>query len=310
MGLSNCAKGCIACGVCTAVVLAIMIPVGILVIAPAMGQHALSSASLAIPNSTLFLPPSLTDTPDGGNVSNHVELTQTAFPFSTKLHETELIMYMADGQTCWEWIEDNWDGDPDDPPVFAPSAECPTANFSATNLAWFTMPETIIKHGVTKVPTFTVPLNVVAPDILARVSLGFIFAANFPAPYNVRMSKLHVWIVGKPKLTALGFVQIGPLKMGKKLACTYVDGGAPESTTGTINAELDCQQTDNMSDEEIDMVYDTFQKQGGFCKTDEECHWYDTTTTTTSTAAATTSAATTSTAAATTSAAELAVVQV
>jgi len=295
MGLSNCAKGFIACGVCTAVVLAIMIPVGILVIAPAMGQHALSSASLAIPNSTLFLPASLPDTPDGGNVSNHVQLTQTAFPFNTKLHETELIMYMPDGQPCWLWVQ-----------VPFPTEVCAYEYFNATSLAWFKMPETIIKHGVTEVPVFTVPLNVVSPTTLAQVSFGLGAAGGFPEPYNVTLAQLHIWIVGKPKLTALGFVQIGPLKMGKKLVCTYVDGGAPPVPDGLLAAELDCVQTDNMNDDEIDMVYDTFQAQGGFCKSDEECNWYTTTTTTTSTT--TTSASTSSST--TTSAAELALVQV
>jgi len=281
MGLSNCAKGFIACGVCTAVVLAIMIPVGILVIAPAMGQHALSSASLAIPNSTLFLPASMFVTPDGGNISNHVELTQTSFPFSTTLHETEFIMYMPDGQPCWEGIQ--WDGDPADPAVFVPNEQCPTANFNATSLAWFRMPEATIKHGVTEIPVFTVPLNVVNPGTLTAVSFGLGLAANFPPPYNLTLSQLHVWIVAKPKLTALGFVQIGPLKMGKKLICVFVDGMAPLPTGPTINAGLDCQQTDNMSDEEIDMVYDTFQEQGGFCKAEDGCDWYTTTTTTTPT---------------------------
>lgn len=50
--LSPCAKGCIVCSVCSVVVLAVMIPVGIFVIGPKVAQHVLDTSTVALPNLT------------------------------------------------------------------------------------------------------------------------------------------------------------------------------------------------------------------------------------------------------------------
>lgn len=202
MGLSNCAKGFIACGVCTAVFLAIMIPVGILVIAPAMGQHALNTATMQISNATVYnLPEDLTTDPNGGRIANHVELTQTAFPFSTKLHETQLIMHLPAGVPSWQG-----------------------GNFTKTDLAYFKMPEQIVDHGVTRF-TFDQEMDVVDPTTFVTWAFGLILGIVPSTP---------MWIVGKPELTALGFITMD-LKLGKKLDCTFVP---PTTTTATTTTML------------------------------------------------------------------------
>jgi hypothetical protein len=285
MGLSTCAKGAIACGVCTAVILAIMIPVGILVIAPALGQHALTKAAMQIPNSTIYNLEDLMADPDGGRIFNKVELTQNFFPFNTKLLATDLVMHMP---CCYE----DYNGD----------------NFSAVDLAWFQMPEQIINHGVTTFE-FDQGLNVLNPSNFTFMAFGLTLSNLFPPPMGPRLSKVEIWMVGRPKLVALGFVQIGPLKLGKKLQCTYdpitTTTTTGPTTTGSIttsnptsdsterltgrrlqglSAELACTQSGDMNITEIDSVMDKFDSDGGFR------HLTSTTTTTTAADSTTTAA--------------------
>lgn len=250
MGLSTCAKGAIACGVCTAVILAIMIPVGILVIAPALGQHALSSATMEIPNCTVYnLPPDLTVDPDGGRIANFVDLTQKSFPFNSKLVETNMIMHLAPGNSNWQ--------DPDTP-------------FAETDLAWFTLPEQIVKHGLTEFQ-FDQQLEVLNAEVFATMAFGLVLQVT---------PTVEIWIVGKPKLVALGFVEIGPLRLGKKMLCAYDASLNPEAESGNLESRskiltgrrlqglppigLVCNQTGNLKDEEIDALMDNRTSDGGF----------------------------------------------
>lgn len=219
-----------------------MIPVGILVIAPAMGQNALNTATMQITNATVYnLPDDLTVDPDAGRIVNHVELTQTAFPFSTKLHETQLIMHLPAGY-----------------PVYT------MENTSKTDLAYFNMPEQTVDHGVTKF-TFDQQMDVVDPIAFVTWAFGLILGI---VPFT------PMWIVGKPELTALGFITMD-LKLGKKLNCTFVPPPTAaakdllvemleESISvaarrlGLPPIELACVETADMSSDEIDDVLDHF----------------------------------------------------
>jgi len=189
MGLSSCAKGCIACGVGTAVVFAIMIPVSLLVIAPKMGQHALDISEMNIPNATVF------DIPDNLHLNhtammvNHVNLMQTSLPFSAKLHETQMVMHIPAYEGQWfSWPE--------------------------RNLAYFTMPELDIKHGTNAFSiTSTITVMENTDDF---VHWSFMLALG-GFPYGT-----SVYIAGQPKLSALGGIISMELKMGKRMNCSYV----------------------------------------------------------------------------------------
>lgn len=280
MGLSTCAKGAIACGVCTAVILAIMIPVGILVIAPALGQHALTSATMMIPNCTVYnLPEDLPADPDGGRISNSIELTQQYFPFNSKLLATDMIMHLPPGH-----------------PDIIGFSEDPTSTLRETDLAWFTLPEQVVKHGLTKFQ-IDQQLDVVNPSTFVTMAFGLIRGGNAPFPYNDSFTNVEIWIVGKPKLVALGFVTIGPLRLGKKLNCTFnetlnplPDSGVLESESETLTGRrlqgkfpaigLTCIQAGDLKDDQIDSVMDNRASHGGFCT---NCSSYTTTTMATTT---------------------------
>lgn len=275
MGLSTCAKGAIACGVCTAVILAIMIPVGILVIAPALGQHALTSATMMIPNCTVYnLPSDLVVDPDGGRIANFVDLTQSSFPFNSKLVETKMIMHLPPGQSDYRG---------------GPNFDNPNATLAETDLAWFILPEQIVKHGLTEFQ-FDQQLEVLNPDEFVTMAVGLLFGMS---------ASVEIWIVGKPKLVALGFVEIGPLRLGKKMICAYDAGlNPPESENLGRESEtltgrrlqglppigLVCNQTgDSLTNEQIDSVMDNRASHGGFC-TNSSCPTTTTTTIATTTA--------------------------
>lgn len=196
--LSNCAKGGIACGVCSAVVAAIMIPVGLLVIAPNMGQHALNVAVMNIPNSTVYNIPSPLYHHATVAMFNSVKLTQSALPFHAKLHETDMVVNLPGSPT-----------DPNDPASWM--------NYPRQNLGWFTMPEQGVSHGENDF-SFDVSMDVLAPNMMVKwtMSLGM---GGFP-------NGTDIYIVGEPKLTALGLVSM-KLKLGKKLHCTYVPQPTP-----------------------------------------------------------------------------------
>jgi len=199
--LSNCCKGCIACGVCSAVVAAIMIPVGILVIAPNMGQNALNVATMNIPESRVFdIPDNLHDA-NVAQMFNSVQLDQTSLPLYAKLHECDLVMNIPGAPT-----------DPNDPASWM--------SYERTNLAWFRMPEQGVKHGENDF-TFSVPVTVLQPDAMVQWTFSLALG-GFP-------NGTDVYIVGRPKMTALGMITM-ELKLGKKMHCVYV----PPTTTTTM----------------------------------------------------------------------------
>lgn len=204
--MSNCAKGCIACSVCSAVVAAVMIPVGIFVIAPSMGQHALNVATMNIPISHTYTPDNMV-TNRSGTIYNSVKLDQTAVPFPCKLHETDLVMHI-----------------PGTTPEFV-AAE--GLGWDATNLAWFTMPEQKVHHGENSFE-FTSTFNIMQPGTLTFWSLAVGMDGGGPFPNGT-----IIHIVSKPKLTVMGMITM-ELKMGKALMCHWVV--PPTKTTTTTDA--------------------------------------------------------------------------
>merc|ERR1711920_973525 len=94
-----------------------MIPVGLLVIAPNMGQHALDDSVMTINNATMW-----NMFPTTGNVYNDVKLTQTSMGLTATMHEGDFVMHI-------------------------PAAVTLFATYNATNLGYFEMPEETIEHG-------------------------------------------------------------------------------------------------------------------------------------------------------------------
>jgi len=201
MGLSNAAKGCIACGVCSAVVVAIMIPVSILVIAPSMGQHALNVATMNVPNATVYDLPDNLHLDKKAHIYNEVKLDQTSLPFGSKLHETQLVMHI-----------------PESPPGM-------WYQWPPRNLAYFTMPEQDITHGMNK---FTVTADLTVMENTDDF-VHWAFMLSFMGfPYGA-----PIYMVGQPKMSALGIFHMD-LKMGKELNCTYYNPDAPTYTKETL----------------------------------------------------------------------------
>lgn len=248
MGLSNTAKGCIGCWVCLAILAVIMIPLSIFVIAPSMGQHALNVATMEVPNATVYdLPDNLHLNKTAAHIYNKVKLDQTSLPFGSKLHETQLVMHIPKSP-------------PDSFFVWPPR-----------NLAYFTMPEQDISHGMNK-------FEVTADLTLMENTDDFVhwaFALTLGGfPYGG-----PIYMVGQPKMSALGIFHMD-LKMGKELNCTYVN---PLGLMNTITPEttfeefvaarqragvggmgpvtLNCHDQGNLDDDIRDEILTNFTRQ-------------------------------------------------
>lgn len=173
---------------CSAVLAAIMIPVGILVIAPAMGQHALNVAVMNIPNSTVY---GLADDLTQNNVAkiyNSVKLDQSSLPFGSRLHETNLVLNVPAGD-------------------FGGSLK-----WNTTNLMWFPMVQEDLSHGMNDFQ-FTSPLTIFQPtDNFVHWSFPGLFLPDYST---------IIRLVGQPKMSAMGIFHMD-LKMGKNLNCTFL----------------------------------------------------------------------------------------
>lgn len=244
MGLSTCAKAWIACGVCTAVVLAVMIPVTMLVIvpdvAPGMGQNALDDATMTIPKSTTVGYDPIESCMSCSTITNQVVINQDSLPLSAKLHESDLVMHLPDGTFA------------DPTPV---------------DLGWFRMPEQTIKHGSN---SFGFESNLTVFDSSTLVLFGFGFAGPD--------KNANVYIVGKPTMTVLWGVTF-PLKLGKKMNCTFHDtwdsnskdeAGDPLESEEyvaarrlgvSITVRLSCAQLGNLEESEIDSILAKFSNE-------------------------------------------------
>merc|ERR1719230_766246 len=133
-------KICIGCSICLAVVLAIMIPVGILVIAPAIGQHAVDSATLYIHSNLTMIGGEDADIAahPSALMENHI-IAHNPIPLSAKLGDVELAMYVP--------VADN-----------VSLSQMPP--FVNGTIATFTQPSaTLGAHGNTTIPAYKNPLD-------------------------------------------------------------------------------------------------------------------------------------------------------
>jgi hypothetical protein len=158
-----------------------------------LGQAALNAASMDIPNATVYGLPEDLHVDKVANIFNSVNLAQTLLPLGSKLHETQLVMHV-----------------PESPP------DC-FFQWPARNIAWFSMPKQHISHGMNKFD-FTSDFNVM------ENTDDFVHWA-FAATLGFFVNGTDIYIAGKPKMSALGVVNMH-LKMGKKLSCTYVPATA------------------------------------------------------------------------------------
>merc|ERR1712062_69750 len=203
-GMSTCKKICIGCTVGAVVFAAVMIPVGLLVIAPKMAQAAIDQSVFHIANGTVFNVPAnfnesgLGFNPYNGWASQNLTV-ESPFFLGGRLHEANVSMIInmpaADGAY-------GLDG------------------FSAGEIAWFTMPETTVAKGV-NVINFTVPMhfNSTADAGFRFASWGYWVMGLFPPSTGV----VYIDIIAKPKLTALGFITV-ETTLKKTLACNCIKG--------------------------------------------------------------------------------------
>lgn len=203
-------KICIGCSICLVVVLAIMIPVGILVIAPKIGQHAVDSATLYI-DSTISMIGGL-----DGDVSVHPTayiqndiIAHNPIPLSAKLGDVELAMYV-------------------------PASDNVSRSFMTIlpyvngTIATFTQPEATLKHGNTSIPQYNNSMDLNMTKWNNPAPTGF-----FPFAFTLALGTAQeVYIIGEPKLTALGFVTM-KVKLAKRLTCMV-----PPQQFSEVEAEM------------------------------------------------------------------------
>jgi hypothetical protein len=217
-----------------------------------VAQHALNVATMNIPNATVYDLPDNLHEDHVAKIFNSVELDQSSLLFGSKLHDTQLVMHF-----------------PQSPP---PTDFC-TFQWPRRNIAYFTMPEQHIKHGMNKFEV-TADLTVMEnSDDFVHWSFAMIFGCS--------PNGTEVFIAGQPKLSALGIVHTD-LKMGKKLNCSYVptamtaairdDPMAKSSKTveefvtarrhagvgGLGPVEMSCQYMGNLDDDLLDTILQNF----------------------------------------------------
>lgn len=171
-----------------------MIPVGLLVIAPAIGQHAVDSATLYINSSIAMI----------GGVEGDVSKYPTAWiqndiiahnpiPLSAKLGDVMLSMYVPASDNV------SLTGSP------------PYVNGT---IATFTQPSATLNHGNTSIPQYNKTMDLNMTKLGNPANTAF-----FPFAFSLVLGTPQVvYIIGEPKLTALGFVTM-KTKLAKKLSC-------------------------------------------------------------------------------------------
>jgi len=189
-------KVCIGCTVGIAVFAAVMIPVGLLVIAPKMAQSAIDQSVFHLTNSTVYGVP--LNEVDGYNSFNGWAtqnlIVHSDFFLGGRLHEANVSMIINMPNA---------------------TATLEEGGFTPGEVGWFTMPETTISKGDTVI-NFTAPIhfNSTADGGHRFVFWGF---------YVLLSGVVYVDIVAKPKLTALGFITV-ETTLKKTLACNCIQG--------------------------------------------------------------------------------------
>lgn len=211
-GMSKCCKIAICCSVFWIVVVGTMIPVGIFVIAPKIGQKAIDMTTFHIMNNTMydiFSGPTNTTFLEA-QVYGEVNIHSPMF-LGAKLHDVNVTMILNQ-PGCTVPPEFNATGNETDP--WAPAYTL--RGFSNGPIAWFTMPNATITQG-DNIQKYTTKVN-----LFAREDGGFRFGSW--AFFQGGMGpEAYIDLVAEPKLTALGFITL-KTKMIKTIKCNCLPG--------------------------------------------------------------------------------------
>lgn len=220
--MSGRCKFFICCGVSVFIVLATMIPVGILVIAPKIGQAAIDMTTFHIINNTIFDMPFTSPICDDcefpnevarGFVFGHVNIHSPMF-IGAKLHEVNVSMVLNT-----PGVGTNNTSTPE-------GSRFDSLGFTNGPLAWFTMPASTITQGdnILQYGWNGSASNEKNTTIYCNASKhsadgGFRMFGVALALYQTAV--IYVDIVAEPKLTVLGFLTL-QTKMKKTLACNCI----------------------------------------------------------------------------------------
>lgn len=226
-----------------------MIPVGILVIAPKIGQSAIDMTTFHIINNTIFDMPEASPICDDcefpnevarGFVFGHVNIHSPMF-IGAKLHEVNVSMVIN-----MPGLETNNTTTPE-------GSRFSTLGFTDGPLAWFTMPATTITKGDNILQygwNGSADSNEKNTTIYCNASKraadgGFRMLSLAFAVYQSAV--IYIDIVAEPKLTVLGFLTL-QTKMKKTLACNCIpqkiEGGLEcvFPKTRPVNANFECEK--------------------------------------------------------------------
>jgi hypothetical protein len=182
-----------------------MIPVGFLVIAPAIGQHAVNAATLHIDAEITHL----------GGITGNVEQYPWGFvqnnitahnpiPLSATLEECVISMYIPASDQLMTF---------DDPP-----------SLITGTIATFTQPSRTLNHGDNDLAPYNTSMDVNqtqyygnSPQTFVTFAFGMLFGSG----------AIEIDIVAEPKLKALGFVTM-QVTLAKALNCSAVTTASVE----------------------------------------------------------------------------------
>lgn len=200
------AKCCGICCCCVIVVLGVMIPVGILVIAPKLGQSTLDGAQLVISNGTMYNMPSGAGMQKGvvGNIFNDGTMS-SSFPFAAEVLPFNVTLWAPDALCALAY----------------PKRDCSNKD-EYKPIAQFEFPSLHVKKGI-NVAKFTADLVVIEPDYVTDFGLAVNFCNSWDTcipTYDV--PQLNVTLKGEPTLKTMGFLKVKNLKLEKDLNCIHL----------------------------------------------------------------------------------------
>jgi len=180
------AKCCLGCLCVSVLVLAVLVPVGIFVIAPKMAQGNLNSAHLSIPNATLLpCTTSFVESIITMDLDNDAPVGATLHAFNTTLST-----YMCPGNTGGN--------------------ECAMENTTEVVLGSYMSPAATLKHGTNQIQQ-TVSMQV---GDVSTLLTGFVL------PLVMDKKVLLVVTAHDVSMSILG-IHVGKLSLRKELTCTH-----------------------------------------------------------------------------------------
>lgn len=233
MGASG--KGCTFCKVCgfcccfIMVVLAVMIPVGILVIAPKMSQQTLNGGDVLITNGTMY------ELPSGPALVNGV----VGKIFNNGTMSANFPVPIPGGATVEPFNATMWAPDPGCAFSYPPR-DCSHSGEEVA-IAQFTFPEIKVNDGINPA-VFTADLTVLNATYVTDFGLAVSLCQRWDkciGTYNI--SQMNVTLRGSPTLKVLGFIKMKNLKLEKSLNCIHLP--APPKPA-TLAIEEDAEQLD------------------------------------------------------------------